>query len=643
MATTSSPLMDRLNHVALRASNMPLTSPASQTPMEYQLESLEPRPASDKASISEHVSSTVELHATEVPVHSANRPDDPAGSYSKRKPRPMFAGPPPPITSSMPTSSRQSSPMPISRERGWKTNGIARTLGRSIAQAMFDHKTRRDTPYNLQPDSIWRSLRYRKRALETDIQRLLDSQVAGLMSGSQYENSSLAGRDFGVHRDTGSSTPTGTFYSTTTSSRTSRSLYMPLTSTEEGNIIPVRQPANNRSLGLRSARNGLRRAILSLVELHEEEIDKIDTAIEERQSALAQLNRLGTRRLGIQAKLTSVDDDPNEPLGRQLRELDARYKSVQEEIGTLEEKLMSLRNQRRWLREKMDDAKGKRDAGLSGYRGALRDVDSELALLVRRPAFLPLDPAVFGTDGGALCEDIALSGGLDFFCLIPERRTPEMAESWWEAELRILKKQRTQVYNDRQALAKGAVLWEHVVALVSGFEDELRGALNDGIRSTALTSVKGKENAIPERDLIQTQLITLNRVLQELEGAMRQAESQSWNLLICAIGAELEAFREGQSVLEGLLTLSNMEPDDANQSIQTRRASRATDHHGQLEGDSDNAGRPDLLPPNVEGAGQSSTNKSRQDKSRCADTSVDRPQSQDSENEVPLEFLAEHD
>ncbi|KID98327.1 Autophagy-related protein 28, partial [Metarhizium majus ARSEF 297] len=630
---------------------MSLTSPASQTTTEYQLEPLEPRPNEpwrqehENTSIPEHASPSAASQSKQTPLHSANRRDDSPGSYSKRKPRLMFTGPPPPIASSVVVSSRQSSPTPVTVDRGREANGLMRTLGRSIAQAVFDQRTSRDTPYSLQSDTTWRSLRHRQRALETDIQQLLDSQVAGLVSGSQNGDLSSASRDIDVHSDTGSSTPTGTFYSTATSrSQMPRSLYIPPTSTLEGIIIPVRQPAKNRSTGLKSARNGLRRAILSLVELREEEMDKIDTAIEERRNALSQLNTLGTRRLGIQAKITAVDGDKNEPLGRQLRELEAKYNLVNQEIGTLEERLISLRNQRQWLKEKMNDAKGKREAGLSGYRGALKDVNSELAFLVRRPSFLPLDPAVFGADGGALSEDVASSGGLEFFRLIPERRTPEMAKSWFEAELKILQRRRIQVHQDRQALEKGAGVWDHVVALVVDFESELRRLLKDGISSSAQSSAKGKENAVSDGDLIQAQLVSMNTVLVELEEAMRQAETHGWNLLICAIGAELETFKEAQSVLESLLPSSNTGEDDTNQSMPTtRRDSHTTDQHGHSQGDSDNDVPTDLFLSHVDGTDQSSIKQLYQDRSRSMDVSGDRPRSQDSENEVPLEFLAEHD
>jgi hypothetical protein len=380
-----------------------------------------------------------------------------------------------------------------------------------------------------------------------------------------------------------------------------------------------------------------------LIELRQEETQQIDMATVERRRVMKQLNKLASRRLGIQSELAAFDSDNEEPLGKQLRELESRYNSVDEEISLLEEKLRGLRNQRRWLKDKMEDVQGKRDAGLSGFRGALRDVDSELSHLVRRPPIQPLDPAVFDRSDGALGEQAASSGGVEFLQLIPERRTPEMAKSWWEAELEILEKRRTQVSEERKALEEGAVVWDHVIALVSDFESELRRVLQGGTPSTAQSSTKGKEKALSANDLILAQLQSMNAVLGELEEAMRQAEDHSWNLLICAIGAELEAFRKAQEVLHELLSVPDLEREDEEKDM----SGTAGAHHGadlsapaceETGGDVPQ----DLLVSRPDELDRSGLEKWTEDGAEILDLGRDRPQSQDSENEVPLEFLAEH-
>lgn len=533
----------------------------------------------------------------------------------------------------------------LKHEQNRDSYEIRQTTRTNIGRTIFEQRAHESIMYNQQPDTAWRGIRRRESALEADIQQLLDSQVEGLVAGSKTQDVTFTTKDLDCYSDTGSSTPTGTFYSTATSkSQMPRSLYIPPVSTLEGNIVPVRQPAQRRLSGLKSARNGLSRAILSLIQLRMEESDQIDTAMAERQSALAQLSKLATRRLGIQSELAAFDGDEEEPLGKQLRELSARYGSVNQEISMLEQRLVKLRNQRRSLKDKIDDANGKREAGLSGYRGALKDVDSELTLLVRRPPVLPLDPGVFDKDDGDLCDEIALTGGLEFLRLNPERRTEEMAKSWWEAELAILQKRKKQVGEDHQALEEGAALWNDVVSLVSDFESGLRRLLKEG--GTSKPTVKGKEKVPTRDDLMQAQLKDMSGVLKELEQAMRQAEIHGWNLLICAIGAELEAFREAQDILISMLASQGLGGELATRSeVSIGEEPDVMDRRDDVPEGGNGDASADLIRPCSNQLDQSGTPIIQEDslKSLHTDGDGDHSRSQDSENEVPLEFLAEHD
>jgi hypothetical protein len=135
----------------------------------------------------------------------------------------------------------------------------------------------------------------------------------------------------------------------------------------------------------------------------------------------------------------------------------------------------------------------------------------------------------------------------------------------------------------------------------------------------------------------------MNAVLGELEEAMRQAEDHSWNLLICAIGAELEAFRKAQEVLHELLSVPDLEREDEEKDM----SGTAGAHHGadlsapaceETGGDVPQ----DLLVSRPDELDRSGLEKWTEDGAENLDLGRDRPQSQDSENEVPLEFLAEH-
>lgn len=642
--------MNQINDVAQRSSKLSLTSSTAEPLVEYKLQKLEPRPTDAWQHDDVSFSSNVSRHRTSDAMHeehslksSSVRRDSSIGSLSKRKSKSLFAGPPPPIAASILATKQPSGVSPNGHESDIKSHGPFRMMGRSIGHFMFDQSRSEYGSHHRRPDALWRNLRRRERNLEDDIQQLLDFQAAGLVSGSQVDETSSSG-NHDNYSDAGDSTPAGTFFPTATSrSQVPKSLYLTPRSTTDGNVIPVRQPARTRPPGLRTIRNGLRTAIESLKELRREECEHIATAIRERKLALQELHNLGTRRLAIQSELTASDNDGEEPLARELRELGQRHIFVDQEIGRLEEQLTGLRKQRRWLQDQMSHVRGQREANLSGYRGALRDVDSELSNLMRRPPVLPLDPAIHGEGDETLRRDLASAGGPEFLSLTPERRSPEMAKSWWEAELAVLEKRAIHVNEDLRALEGGSALWKDVLALVSNFESDLRRAMRGGAPSQLDSSSKGKEKADTEEDLIRNQAASMGNILRQLEQAMEVAESNRWNLLICAIGAELEAFKEAHDVLTTLLPQED-EITSNPSNIPPNSGQSALANHAFVHVDeSDDDVPPDLLESHADDGRQHSTNiATAVNFAEAEDTGYKRPLSQGSGNEVPLEFLAEH-
>ncbi|KAG5985471.1 hypothetical protein E4U55_000033 [Claviceps digitariae] len=546
----------------------------------------------------------------------------------------LFTGPPPPIAASIIVRGQSSSVSAHDCDSNSDHNRLAQ-MERSTGFAMSDQSRTGYSSYYQRPDPVWRNLRRRQRILEDDIQQLLDFQSSGLLSGLQLDEKRPTS-DLDNDSDTGSSTPTGTFHSTVTSrSKMQKSLYLPPRSTPEGNVVPVRQPAKDRPPGLKTARNGLRTAIKSLRALRSEEKEHIVAAITERESALQHLDDLSSRRLGILSELTAYDGDGEELLAKELRELGERHNFVDQEITRLEEQLTGLRRQRLWLRDKMRDIQGKREAGLSGYRGALRDVDSELSTLMKLPPVLPLDPAIQGEGGETLQKALASAGGPEFLSLNHERRRPELAKAWWEAEIAILEKRSLEVDEEMQALDKGSALWRDVLSLISSFESDLRQTVKNQLSSNSSLSAKGKEKAYTEEESIRSQVAIMGNVLSELEHAMELAESNRWNLLICAIGAELEAFREAVDVLNTLLPQQNELPSGSiNTTPYDSQPAFASHHDGPQDlykshvDDSNTQSVSTVIPTNV---------------AEYEGGAYDRPQSEASENEIPSEFLAEHD
>ena len=636
---TSQSLIDRFrssrisNRSPIHSFHNPTTNRSAS---QYAMDELEPWPEDDDEVFRDRKTSTSRSRDVTTAFASARAQSLPrspspdawqdeaslSGSPYNAKPRPMFSGPPRPIASSVAIGKASASRNTSTDRKGirWKDQGRHSGIG----SLLFDYNHDKQPEY--QPDSTWRWIRRREKALESEVQQYLDLQANGLVAGSQ--GIIPRGSDIDEYSDAGSSTPTGTFYSTATSkSRMTSSLYVPTRSTPDGNVIPVRQPKSTRPRGLRAARMGLRRSILALAQLKGEEDAHVDDALMERKKALSQLNRLSKRKEIATTELQALEDDEEEPLGKELRELGSRYDSVTQEIRELEEKLVGMRNQRRWLRGKMEDVKNRREAGLSGYRGALKDIDSEVATLMLRPPVQPLELEQLQQDSLGRTES---TGGLEFLRLIPERRTVDMAKSWWNSEISILEQRKAQVNADKQALEEGGAMWAEVMLLVLDYESRLRQLMNGAQHPP---SSKGKETIPSQEELIREQLPEMDKVIEELEKHLHLAEDKRWNLLICAIGAELEAFTEAQEMLRGLV-------DTEGESRNVSQPAAATEQEGQdntetYDESSDNEVPPDLLVSRAE----DTPNKLLSVASPEVEPTLERGES---ENDVPPEFLVEH-
>ncbi|OHF04652.1 hypothetical protein CORC01_00123 [Colletotrichum orchidophilum] len=646
MASSSPSFLDRVSPTRQKPPILPLYTSRPKPSDDYDLDDLSPRP--DVSLLSESPPLPIMMSTARSPSPLDPWDDDPFGpadTFSKLKPKTMFAGPPPPITASVvlqpsAASGRRGPRRPV-RQNEAKGMSSSRL---SFGSIMFDHSSRDSSKSRV--DSVWRNLRHRERALHREVQRLLDIQATRLGSGAETLDASTGGAE--TWSDSGSSTPTGTFYSTATSkSRMVASLDPPIRATPRGDIIPVRQPKVHGQQGLRAARSGLRQALAALTGLKTEENAYIESALSQRKKALSYLDKLDKRRASISAELQSLADDEEEPLAKELRTLGEQHDTLGQEIRELEEKLVGMRNRHRWLERKMEDVHNRREAGLSGYRGALKEVEGEVTSLLRRPPIEPLDldviEAVSRNETGSGNDVQDLPSGAEFFRMIPTRRTLSMAKDWWESEMDFLHKRKAQVDKDRDALDQGTELWQETVKLVTTFEADLRQSLSGGA-----SLAKGKQTPRAQQEGVEALLPRMAQVILELEANMRLAEQNSWNLLICAVGAELEAFRDAASLLRGSLPKHQVaaakvddieEPwhngdDQEEQMLQKNVATATTQGH---QGESDNEVPPDLLVSHLE----EHLEEHDDDHSNVGSirTSSSR---RDSDNEVPPEFLAEH-
>ncbi|KAM3083948.1 hypothetical protein ACMFMG_001942 [Clarireedia jacksonii] len=420
------------------------------------------------------------------------------GSRSGR--RIQFAAPPPPITASVAA-----------------LNGFGRGLDGSASGSgsLLLGERRRSTSRGAgtgagagsgKNESLL-GLERRERAIQEELQGLLDAQSLGLVQG-------FGG---GAGEGSGSSTPT------------TRSL-------QRGGAVPVRQP-KKKVIGLRGARKGLLRDMGELVGVKEEEGTLLVEEIDRRQECIERVKEWKARieqvrkEIGEFVGVDTTDDNGERQESstgkteedREIAELKTEERAVDTEIREMEDRLLQMKARKHWLGERIKERVNQRESRLSSYRGALREVEGEVQEFLKRPPVMV--SLAMGEEG--------------FMSLPPKRRTLEMAEEWWGKEITHLQERKTEVEKEKEALEAGAKLWSECIGVVIAFEEELR--------------VQMKIGDVGDKGVLRKQVAEMGRVIERLEGAVKLAEERRWNLLVCAVGAELAAFKEGEEILRGAL------------------------------------------------------------------------------------------
>lgn len=390
-------------------------------------------------------------------------------------------------------------------------------------------------------------------------------------------------------------------------------------------VMPVRQPPPAKPPSLRGARAGIARAMNLLARVKEEEAAVLEGAARERRAAVKTVQRLertkavvegrlrralavdaavvagkgGDRhtRTGTSAMSVGTTDNANDTLqqqpdadtpdgdeqdelqalGRELVALEEERRRIVAEERVVKERLAELNAQRVAVDTRREEVRNQRDAALSGYKGALRQARAEEAELLRRPPVRPVDMRLFAADDGRGVESLASQaavvdgvqvapsaspGGDEFLRLRPERRTLAMAREWWTAEVDMLERRKAVVETERTALEEGGRVWREAMEMVTEFEAGLRREMR-GDREKGKESSESDGNSTQAK--MERQLEKMDAVVARLEEKMALVGKKGWNLLICAVGAELEAFKEGAEMLRGALrasaATSNNEPD----------------------------------------------------------------------------------
>ncbi|KZM19678.1 uncharacterized protein EKO05_0004327 [Ascochyta rabiei] len=363
------------------------------------------------------------------------------------------------------------------------------------------------------PDDVL-TLQRRARHLEQQLQELLDAQADGLTKG--------LGSNEPISDDlvsNGSTTPTVS--SVRSADR----------SVESGD--DERKPSR-RKLGLSTARRGIFRRIQQLASVKAEELDMLDKNLRDLQHKVEKTEAWTQKRARLEAKIHGIE---GENAGAKIQELQTEASKLEQEIKQKEEELWALKRQQRRVLDELADTENSKEARLSSYKTSISMLDKEVSSFLARPPsanHTPLSTSPFPT-------------------LAPKRRTLEMAHEYWQDEYTRLAERCEEVDVERAALEEGSTLWNDTVKKVAGYEASLQRYMHKVSKNGA---------ADPTRLLEQ-----MDTTISFLDEKWEYASSRSWNLLMCAIGAELEAFQQGRDLLHEALGVKRKGKEKATGSL----------------------------------------------------------------------------
>ncbi|KAF2972218.1 hypothetical protein GQX73_g1315 [Xylaria multiplex] len=367
-------------------------------------------------------------------------------------------------------------------------------------------------------DQSFKLIERRERQMQQELQQLLDAQDYALekhlASTTSYDDDSTTQRS-------------GT----------------PISDTPNGHVIPVRQP-KKRHMSKREARLGISRCMSQLSDLKNEEEAYIAAALAERKAALSRLRNLSTKRNSIVAEMKAIESDRDQPLKNEIGKMEEKHRVVCDDILKLEERLRDLKRTKARLESRITEAKSTRDSELSGYKGALNECDKRINDIMNYP-----DVSVLEVEG-LMTQDADLRtlvgqhiSGFEFLSLRPERRTLPMAKDWWEGEVQVLELRKTAVDKERGALDEGTQLWQDMLGRLEAHDRQLKLTFD---AMAEYSSPKQRHSSSQFNKLGETlkkQYVMCKQTTHELEELYEYTEAQGWNLLVTALGAEINYFR----------------------------------------------------------------------------------------------------
>ena len=279
-----------------------------------------------------------------------------------------------------------------------------------------------------------------------------------------------------------------------------------------------------------------------LAALKQEEESILETQLQEREDALNQVEAFMSKREAMQSEITSISSEKDAQSEGNLR---AEANELHAKIRELENQLFEMKARHRYLIDKAQQLESSVQSKLSSYNASLAILDQDIKQYLARP---PTIQPSFGIARNAVNGSVGDPGS--FYALHPQRRTLQMALDYWREEKEHIKHRKEAVEYEKTALEHGGRVWHEVVTDIQSFEADLKGQM----QKLSMGSISQRE-----RDEGMAALLSrMDKIMGLLERRLAEAEENDWNLLICCMGAELEAFRQGREMLMDASVLQNI-------------------------------------------------------------------------------------
>ncbi len=296
----------------------------------------------------------------------------------------------------------------------------------------------------------------------------------------------------------------------------------------------------NRSLG--SARRGILRSLQAFGNLATRKEEILRGTHRTLKQAHRQLEIWHNALQTTDQKILALEQTANESRADQTA---ADIRDVTMCIVELELELKELKEKKAKLSKKHQREKSTEEARVAKYVYQKQDVEKEVKRWFARP------PEAIWFDVNAeqakMKEEIVVT--LKRYSTLTV--TPEMVTDVKDVFLGVVDGMQSvikEVVREKEACVQGADMWQVCCERIDGFELLLRKFIKaqmGGTKSMHDLWVGEKDG----REMIAE----LKEMRKLLEDCLTTAEEEGWNLLVCAVGPEIEALRVAEGVLEGMV------------------------------------------------------------------------------------------